>query len=55
MSGTSTQKGNSFWKLEMAHTNLLRMEKEYHIYIGMVDSYGKTGLKDFACTSSDHT
>ena len=31
------------------------MAKEYRIQVGMVDSCGKTGLKDFGCTSSDHT
>ena len=39
----------------MAHTNLLRMAKEYRIQVGIVDSGGKTGLKDFGCTSIDHT
>ena len=39
----------------MAHTNLLRMTKQYRIQVGIVDSCGKTGLKDFGCTSSDHT
>ena len=39
----------------MAHTNLLRMAKEHHIQVDIVDSCGKTGLKDFGCTSRDHT
>ena len=39
----------------MAHANLLRSAKEYRIYVDIVDSYGKTGLKDFGCTSRDHT
>ena len=39
----------------MAHRNLLRMAKEYRIQVGIVDSYGKTGLKRFGRTSSDHT
>ena len=51
MSGMGTQKGNSFSKLEMAHTNLLRMTWKYRIKVGMVDSYGKTRFKDFGCTS----
>ena len=42
-------------KLEMAHANLLRMAKEYRIYVEIVDSCGKTGLKVFGCTRSDHT
>ena len=41
-------------KLEMAHTNLLRTRK-YRIQVDMVDSYGKTGFKDFGCTSSIST
>ena len=39
----------------MADENLLRTAKEYHIQVDIVDSCGKTGLKDFGCTSSDHT
>ena len=38
-------------KLEMAHANLLRTVKEYRIYVDIVDSCGKTGLKDFGCTT----
>ena len=39
----------------MAHANLLRMAWKYRIQVGIVDSYGKTGLKDFGRTSRDHT
>ena len=39
----------------MANKNLLRMAKEYCIQVDIVDSCGKTGLKDFGCTSRDHT
>ena len=39
----------------MAYANLLRMAWKYRIYVGIVDSQGKTGLKGFGCTSSDHT
>ena len=39
----------------MAHTNLLRAAKEYHIQVDIVDSCGKTGLKDFGFTSRGHT
>ena len=39
----------------MAHANLLRTAKEYHIQVDIVDSCGKTGLKDFGCTSKGHT
>ena len=39
----------------MAHANLLRTTRKYRIEVGIVDSYGKTGLKGFGCTSSDHT
>ena len=39
----------------MAHANLLRTAWKYRIQVGIVDSYGKTGLKGFGCTSSDHT
>ena len=44
-SGTSTQNRNLFLILEMAHTNLLRRAKEYRIYVDIVDSCSKTGLK----------
>ena len=39
----------------MADANLLIMARKYRIQVGMVDSYGKTGLKDFGCTSSTST
>ena len=39
----------------MAHANFLRTAKEYHIQVDIEDSCGKTGLKDFGCTSRDHT
>ena len=39
----------------MEHTNLLRTAKEYPVWAGIVDSCGKTGLKDFGCTSRGHT
>ena len=39
----------------MAHANLLRTAKKYRIEVDIVDSCGKTGLKDFGCTSRDHT
>ena len=39
----------------MAHANFLRTAKEYRIQVDIVDSYGKTGLKDFGHTSSAHT
>ena len=39
----------------MAHTNLLRTAKEYRKQVDIVDSCGKTGLKDFGCTSRGHT
>ena len=39
----------------MAHANLLRTAKEYRKQVDIVDSCGKTGLKDFGCTSRDHT
>ena len=39
----------------MAHTNLLSTAKEYRRQVDIVDSCGKTGLKDFGCTSSDYT
>ena len=39
----------------MAHANFLRMAWKYRIQVGIVDSYGKTSLKGFGCTSSDHT
>ena len=55
MSGMSAQKGNLFWKLEVAHTNLLRTAWEYRTQVGMVDSCGKTVFKDFGCTSSTST
>ena len=37
------------FKRELAHTNLLRTARKYRIYVGMVDSYGKTWFKDFGC------
>ena len=39
----------------MAHADLLRTAWKYRIQVGIVDSYGKTSLKGFGCTSSDHT
>ena len=39
----------------MAHANFLRAAKEYRIQVDIVDSCGKTGLKDFGCTSRGHT
>ena len=39
----------------MAHANFLRTAKEYRIKVDIVDSRGKTGLKDFGCKSRDHT
>ena len=39
----------------MAHTNLLRTAKEYRIQVDILDSCGKTGLKDFGGTSRGHT
>lgn len=55
MSKTNTKREVYFKKLEMAHANLLRIAKEYRIYVDIVDSCGKTGLKIFGCTSSNHT
>ena len=39
----------------MTHANLLRTGQKYRIQVDIVDSCGKTGLKDFGCTSRDHT
>ena len=39
----------------MAHANLLTAAKEYYIQVDIMDSCGKTGLKNFACTSRGHT